>query len=242
MTNTQNAKTMKSTMIVLAMMLALVAAALLQTKAEAATVQVSTGSIEDAKLASTNLPKGSGIAVKATSEPKTQSSTGGVSTRAVTTGYTGRPGYLASLEPIAAYAYYYGNQNLTNAGANIYPSPSYSGDQVITMRTRIFKRDVVNGYYSAWQLWANPAYSVRVRSDQYASFNRNWFASPDISSNEYVADVQVAWRTPGGTLIASQNIHMGNSGDYQCMDTCYKYGLEGQKRLALSYRTGQGGI
>lgn len=151
------------------------------------------------------------------------------------------PGYL-TLELIAAYAYYSGNQHLTNAGANIYRAPSYAGDQMIIMRTRIFKREVVNGTFSAWQTRANPSYSVRVGSGQYARFARYWFYSPDIASNEYIADVQVAWRTPGGTLLATQNIHMRNSGDYRCMDTCYKYCQEGAVRLALTYRTGLGGI
>ena len=107
MTNTQNITTMKSTMIVLATVLALVAAALLQTKAEAATTQVSSGSIEDAKPAGADLPKGSGKVVKATSQPKTQSSDGTLSSRSTTISYNGRPGSLG-LYPIQASAYDYG--------------------------------------------------------------------------------------------------------------------------------------
>jgi hypothetical protein len=229
MTNTQNINTMKSTMIVLATVLALVAAALLQTKAEAATAQVSSGSIEDAKPAGADLPKGSGKAVKATSQPKTQSSDGTLSTRSTTMSYNGRPGSLG-LYPIQASAYDYGYQKLTTAAANINRSPSYAGDQVITMRTRIFKQDYQNGTYYPWTTWLSKAYSVRVGPGQMAQMPRQWFQSSDISGNRYEADVQVAWRTPGGTLLASQNILLNNSRDFQCVSSnCLISGTEGSR-------------
>jgi hypothetical protein len=236
MTNTQNTNTMKSTMIILATVLALVAAALLQTKAEAATAQVSTGSIEDAKQAGTNLPKGSGEAIKGNPQTKTQSTEGTFSTKSTLVSRSGSPGYVG-LYPIQAYAYYNGYQYLTNAGAQIGRSSAYGGDQIITMRTRIYKQNYQNGVYYAWQTWATPTYHVRVGSTQYAQINRQWLYDADLAGNRYVADVQVWWRTPGGTVLGYKEIELNNSSDFRCMSTnCQIQGTEGSRMfLYLDY-------
>jgi len=217
MTNTQNINTMKSTMIILATLLALVAAALVQGKAEAAT-----GSIEDAKPAGTHMATTTVKAVKASSQPKTQ-------TKSTLIGRTGYTGYVG-LQPIQAYAYYAGNQYLTNAGANIYRSSGYSGDQIITMRTRIYKQDYSNGTYYAWQMWANPTYKMRVGPGQMAPINRQWFGSSDIAGNRYEVDVQIWWDTPGGTRLGYKHILLNHSSDFQCMGAnCRTTGTEGNR-------------
>jgi hypothetical protein len=241
MTGMTNINIMKGkvTMVVLAFFLALLVAASVQTRAEAATEpQVSTSPIEDAKPAGTDMATLPGQALKASPQPKTDSPKGAISTRSTTTGVSGRPGYL-ELYPIQAYANYGGYQYLTGAGANIYRSPSYSGDQVISISTTIYKRDVVNGTYSSWIVWANPTYTQYVRPGQIAQMPSEWFYHSDLSSNEYYADVTVQWRAPNMTLLASQKVRLGNSWDYQCMSSagCYKVGQEGQVRLSLSFRS-----
>lgn len=249
MANTANINTTKTTLITLATVLALAAAALVPARAEAAiakpaTAKVPTGAIEDAKP----MP-GQGVkAVKVSSPPKTQSPTGAISARGTITQTNGVPGSI-SKKALVGLPHWGGYQMLTSVGANVSRSPSYTGTQVITMRTNIFKADFQNGQVGSARSWAHPTYSVYARSGQYAVMPSEWYKNADLKGNMYRANIQVWWQTPDGRLLAYRSVELNHLGDYACASGtegsgynagCARVGTSTNAWLRMDYWVGGG--
>lgn len=208
----------------ISLILALMSAMVIQSGAEARLAQASekpftTGSIEDAKPAKKHMASKPGRAVEADSQTRAQgTSDSRMSTMGTTTNVTGRPGGV-TYWPILGQAYNNGYQLLTSSAANINRSPSYAGNQVITMRTNIAKYEVSNGRYYGPQIWAQPTYKVVAGPGQMARMPQAWFQNRDVGTNQYFGTIEIWWDTPGGARIAYQNISFNHAGDMRCVSS-----------------------
>lgn len=217
MKTTKSLKT-KATLALVSLLLALMAAVVgMQSAAVAAPAASDTASDKAPSLANAKSAK-STLDDPAKKMPKALSKVSaskGFSASSTIVGQSGSPGHVA-LGPVWGVGYHSGQQLVSTPLADIYPSRAYSGNQVVTMKTTIGKREVFRGNYGPVEPWATPVYKYTIGGGG-VQVPAKYYAGNDWTRNLYTAVVEVWWQTPGGRVIGHKMITLNQGArDYAC--------------------------